>query len=153
MKKITLIVLIMLFYSPLIFSNSIIPSEFEVKGTAKKIIMFRDGETADSGKGDQVVYWVDRTNKIITRKAILNSNVKGGALAGLQADNTQYSIVYDDLDLITNKWIIKGIGQAGVSDGFETVVIDEKNIITSNSKFDYFMLYYYERTDLLATNS
>ena len=77
-----------------------------------------------------------------------------GIGAGLQTDNTVYDIVYDRemtmLDLMQKdvkkpQRVIKAIGRAGSIDGFGTVVIGEDFIITSSSKFDYFVLYYYKR--------
>jgi hypothetical protein len=84
---------------------------------------------------------------------VFNAGIKEGALAGLQADNTEYQIVYDiKEDMITRdeggkpQHVIKAIGQTGALDGYETIVIGDDFITTSNSKFDYFVLYYYKRT-------
>ena len=124
------------------------PNIFEVKGVSKNAIMYREGKIEKIPGGDEVTYSVDRPNKQVVRTAVFNAGIKEGVGAGLQSDHTIYSIVYDEYEPMTSKRIIKAIGQAGMVDGFETIVIDDKNITTSNSKFDYFMLYFYERTDL-----
>lgn len=91
--------------------------------------------------------------KKLSEQEFFNAGIKEGALAGLQADNTEYKIVYDvKEDLVTRdrnakpQHIIKAIGQTEALDGYETIVIGDDFITTSNSKFDYFVLYYYKRT-------
>ena len=127
------------------------PDIFEVKGRSKNSVMYREGKIEKNAGGDEVTYSVDRPNKKVIRTAVFNAGIKEGVGAGLQSDNTIYSIVYDEDEALTGKHIIKAIGQAGMGDGFEMIVIDDKNITTSNSKFDYFMLYFYERTDLTVS--
>lgn len=121
------------------------PDVFEVKGVSKNAIMYREGKIEKISGGDEVTYSVDRPNKKVIRTAVFNAGIKEGILAGLQSDHTIYSIVYDEDDPFMGKHIIKAIGQAGIGDGFETIVIDDKNITTLNSKFDYFIFYFYER--------
>ncbi len=128
-----------------------LPDLFEVKGVAAVIYQFEGGKIVDQGKGDGVIYSVNRKNKKIVRKAILNSEIKEGPGAGFQPDSTEYEIVYDADDPETGKHLIKGFGNIGSGHGFETVVIDEKNITSSNLKSDYFVLYFFERTDLTAS--
>ena len=129
------------------------PNVFAAKGISKNAIMYREGKIEKIPGGDEVTYSVDRPNKKVIRTAVFNAGIKQGVGAGLQSDNTIYSIVYDQYEPLTSKHIIKAIGQAGMRDGFDTIVIDDKNITTSISKFDYFILYFYNRTDLASGNS
>lgn len=128
-------------------------ASYEVKGEGVSSVVYGGGKAITSKSADQVVYVVDLENKKVIRTGVFNAGIKEGALAGLQADNTEYQIVYDvKEDLVTRdrsvkpQHIIKAIGQTGALDGFETIVIGDDFITTSNSKFDYFVLYYYKRT-------
>ncbi len=140
-----LLIIISLTYSTVFAS-------YEVKGKGVSYVMYSGGKATTSKSADEVVYVVDLDGKTVTRTGVFNAGIKEGVLAGLQADNTVYRIVYDqDKDLITrgrnekSQRIIKAIGQTGALDGYETIVIGEDFITTSNSKFDYFVLYYYKR--------
>ena len=124
---------------------------FEVKGKGVSSVVWLGGKANVSKCTDEVIYDVDPDNKTITRTAISNNDLKDNPLSGLQSDNTKYKIIYDSETLITRpkakqgQRVIKAIGQAGMGDGFETIVIGEDFITTSSSKWDYFVLYYYDR--------
>ena len=127
-------------------------ASYEVKGKGISSTVYSDGKCQTSKSQDEVIYIVDLDNKKVTRTAVLNAGIKDGTLAGMQADNTVYNIVHDDKLLMVmskknqNQRIVKAIGMAGLGDGFETIVIGEDFIDTANSKFDYFVLYHYKRT-------
>lgn len=138
----------------LFFLVSYAEASFEVKGKGISFTLWVAGKADTEKSSDEIVYLVDLENKIVTRTAVVNADIKNGIAAGLQMDNTVYDIVYDRqmtmLDLMQKdvkkpQRVIKAIGRAGSIDGFETVVIGEDFIITSSSKFDYFGLYYYKR--------
>lgn len=139
-----------------IFVNSLICSiafaAYPVKGKGISSVFYGGGKAETSKCNDEVVYVVDLEQKKVTRTAIVNADIKEEPFSGLQTDNTEYQIVYVDNTLITRdedkgnlQHIIKAIGQTGSGDGIETIVIGEDFIMTSNSKFDYFVLYYYKR--------
>ncbi len=123
---------------------------FEVKGKSVNSIVYSHGKITKSSGGDEVIYLVDIPSKTVTRTAVLNSGIKEVPLAGLQSDNTVYSILHDEPNWISGQRHIKAFGKAGLTDGYETIVIGEDFIVTSNSKADYFVLYYYKRIDPLA---
>lgn len=141
------IFIIALFFS--LFCNVAIAS-YEVKGKGISSSMYSDGKCETNKSRDEATYIVDLDSKTITRTSVLNADIKDGPFAGLQSDNTVYHIVYNDISSVCmteankGKRIIKAIGQAGLGDGFETIVIGEDFIDTCNSKFDYFMLYHYK---------
>ena len=124
---------------------------FEVKGKCINSIVYSKGKITKSSGGDQVTYVVDIPSKTVTRTAVFNSGFKEGPFAGLQVDNTIYTIVLDEPEnWLSKQRHIKAFGRTGALDGYETIVIGEDFIITSNSKEDYFVLYYYKRIDTLA---
>ncbi len=148
MKYITCLLFVVLLTCSTAFAAS-----YEVKGQGVTSVVYSGGKATTSKSADEVVYVVDLENKKVTRTGVFNAGIKEGLLAGLQADNTEYKIVYDvKEDLVTrdksakSQHIIKAIGQTGALDGYETIVIGDDFITTSNSKFDYFVLYYYKRT-------
>ena len=129
-------------------------ASFEVKAKGTSSVVWTGGKAMVEKSNDEVIYLVDPENKKITRPAVLNAGIKEGPLSGLQSDNTVYTIVHDADTLVTrkdatkrNQRIIKAIGQAGSTDGFETVVIGEDFVTTSSSKWDYFVLYFYKRNN------
>lgn len=143
-------IICLFFIISLAYSNAF--ASYEVKGKGVSYVVYSGGKATTSKSADEVVYVVDLDGKTVTRTGVFNAGIKEGVLAGLQADNTVYRIVYDqDKDLITrgrnekSQHIIKAIGQTGTLDGYETIVIGDDFITTSNSKFDYFVLYYYKR--------
>ncbi len=134
---------------------------FEVKGEAISTTFCAQGHCETDTCSDEVIYEVDSENSTITRKAVVNrgKSVQGTSFGGLQADNTVYTIVYNDKTLIARKdnsgksnpnmqQVIKAIGKTGTIDGFETIIIGEDFIHTSRSSADYFVIYYYKRKAL-----
>ena len=147
MKYITCLFFIILLTCSTAFAS------YEIKGQGITSIVYSGGKAITSKSADEVVYVVDLENKKVTRIGVFNAGIKEGVFAGLQTDNTEYQIIYDvQEDLITRdrsakpQHIIKAIGQTGALDGYETIVIGDDFITTSNSKYDYFVLYYYKRT-------
>lgn len=144
-KVISLILVIML-------NCSTVMASYEVKGKAVSSTMYSEGICKTDKSKDEVTYMIDLDNNKITRTSVFNADIKDGPFAGMQPDNTVYHIVYNEVPFITQgesnrgKTLIKAIGQTGAGDGFETIVIGEDFIDTCNSKFDYFMLYHYKRT-------
>ena len=134
---------------------------FEVKGKAISTTFCAQGHCDTDTCSDEVIYEVDLENSIITRKAIVNKgkSVQGTRFGGLQADNTVYTILYNDKTLIAREdnsgestpgvqQVVKAIGKTGTIDGFEMVVIGEDFIHTSRSSSDYFVIYYYKKKAL-----
>lgn len=146
---------IMVLLTPFIFSFTCqAHASFEVKGKGVSSTLWVSGEAETSKSNDEVIYLVDPEKKIVTRTAVVNVGIKDGIGAGLVTDHTVYDIVYDKemtaLDLMQKnvkkpQKVIKAIGRAGTIDGFETIVIGDDFIVTSNSKYDYFILYHYNR--------
>lgn len=143
-------IICLFFIISLTYSNAF--AAYQVKGKGISSVMYYGGKAETSKSSDEVVYIVDLEGKTVTRTGVFNSGIKEGVFAGLQADNTVYQIVYNkEDDLITRgknekpQHIIKAIGKTGALDGYETIVIGDDFITTSNSKFDYFVLYYYKR--------
>lgn len=126
---------------------------FEVKATAVDSVFYRMGKIEKDRPGDEVVYLVNLPQKTITRTAVYNKSIKeqmpNSPLGGLEADNTVYQVVYDNIDLAGGQRLIKAVGQPG-HDGYETIVVGEDFVTTSRSTGDYFVLYSYKRTDPMA---
>ena len=129
---------------------------FEVKAKATSFTLCVAGQCEVSNNNDEVIYEVDEEKSVVIRKAVINASIKDPALGGgLQSDNTSYQIVYDQQTSIVPRKntkpvlqrIIKAIGQAGMLDGFETIVIGEDFVITSRSTANYFVIYQYKRLE------
>lgn len=144
--------IVCLFIVVLLTCSMAFAAPYEVKGQGVTSVVYSEGKAITNKSTDEVVYVVDLENKKITRTGVFNAGIKEGPLAGLQADNTVYQIVYNEDTLMTGRKkegiqpLIKAMGQTGMGDGYETIVIGKDFITTSNSKFDYFVLYYYKRT-------
>lgn len=96
---------------------------FEVKGVAASSIIFADGKVEKSEhEKDQVTYLVDIPRGIVTRTAVYNEGIKEGVLAGLQSDNSEYTIIHDEPpNLFTNQRLIKAFGKvAAMHDSGDT---------------------------------
>jgi hypothetical protein len=122
-----------------------------VKGVAISTALCSNGKCEVNPNNDEVIYDVNKQDGKIVRKAVVNKGLKDGGLAGLQADDTVYTIVSErEVPLLRKdknemQWLIKGIGRAGLVDGYETIVIGDDFIHTSRSTNDYFIIYYYSR--------
>lgn len=120
---------------------------YEVKGKCVgSSIFFVEGKAKNEPCSDQVIYEIIPEEKKIIRKAVISS------VAGLQADNSEYVIVYDNPEKLISRngkgitqHIIKGFGQVAAMGGYEIVVIGDDFITTAKSAMNYFVLYYYNR--------
>lgn len=123
-------------------------ASYEVKGKCDSpSIFFMDGKAEKEPCADEVVYEVLPEEGKIIRRAVIS----GGA--GLQADNSEYNIVYDNPSAVmvgnkkgTQQHIIKGFGQVALG-GYEILVIGDDFITTAKSAANYFTLYHYKRTE------
>ncbi|NPU82980.1 MAG: hypothetical protein HPY65_00720 [Syntrophaceae bacterium] len=123
---------------------------FEVKGIAGTTTFCQRGKCVTTIDNSEVIYEVNLDVQKVTRKAVLNKSIPNNTIGGLQSDNTEYAVFYDNKDLETRKLfneqrIIKAIGKTALLDGFETIVIGDDFIHTSRSSSDYFVIYYYKR--------
>lgn len=125
-------------------------ASYEVKGKcASPSIFYVEGKIEQEPCSDEVVYEVIPEEKKIIRKAV----VSGGA--GLQADNSEYTILYDMPDKLmptrdkkgTTQRLIKGFGQVAADGGYEMLVIGDDFITTAKSGMNYFTLYHYKRIE------
>ncbi len=123
---------------------------FEAKGTITDSTFYRSGKIEKDKPGGEVVYQVNVPKRIVTRIAVYNTTLPQDQGGGLQSDNTVYNIAHDFVDVVSGQRLIKAVGQTGIMDGYETIVIGEDFITTSRSSSDYFVLYSYKRTDSLA---
>lgn len=122
-------------------------ASYEVKGKCLgSSIFFAEGKAERDPCSDEVIYEVIPEQRKIIRKAVISSG------AGLQADNSEYTIVYDAPAQVipqhgkpSTQHIIKGFGQVAAMGGYEIVVIGDTFIATAKSASNYFTLYYYER--------
>ncbi|MBI2167230.1 MAG: hypothetical protein HYU34_03170 [Candidatus Omnitrophica bacterium] len=120
---------------------------YEVKGKCVgSSIFFAEGKAEKEPCSDEVIYDVMPEEGKIIRKAVIS----GGA--GLQADNSEYTIIYDNPSTLmprdgkrVTQHIIKGFGQVATLGGYEIVVIGDDFITTAKSAVNYFTLYYYKR--------
>ena len=126
---------------------------FEVKAVAVNKIYYTLGkvETEKNG-GDEVTYLVNLPEKSVTRTAVYNAGIKEGLLAGLQADDSKYTIIHDEPDSLFahGQRLIKAFGKVALLDGYETIVIGDDFVTTSRSSGNYFALVHYKRTDPIA---
>ena len=120
---------------------------YEVKGKCVgSSIFFVEGKTEKEPCSDEVIYDVMPEEGKIIRKAVIS----GGA--GLQADNSEYQIIYDNPATLiprngkgVTQHVVKGFGQVAAMGGYEIVVIGDDFITTAKSAMNYFTLYYYKR--------
>ena len=131
-----------------IFTTNAVWASYEVKGKCiGSSIFFVEGKAENELCSDEVIYEVIPEESKIVRKAVIS---KG---AGLQADDSEYVIIYDNpaVELIPRndkgitQHIIKGFGQVAARGGYEIVVIGDDFITTAKSALNYFVLYYYRR--------
>jgi len=120
---------------------------YEVRGKCgSSSIFYAEGELSKEPCSDQVVYEVIPEENKVIRKAVISS------AGGLQADNSEYIIVYDNpSETIRRKnktiqqHIIKAFGKVALFGGFEMLVIGDDFIMTVKSASNYFTIYFYNR--------